>query len=385
MSSIYIHIPFCKQACIYCDFHFSTQTNYVDDFVKALVQEIHLRKDYLQNRNIETVYFGGGTPSIISSDHLFRIIEALHHVYKISSTAEITLEANPDDVTEQKLRDWIAVGVNRLSIGTQSFDENDLQLLHRAHNASQAEYCIKQAQDKGITNISIDLIYGLPNSTLQTWDANLRKFIAFQIPHLSAYCLTVEPKTVLAHRVKNNLTQLPTDEKAAAQFIHLLDFCEHNNIIQYEISNFCRPGFISKHNSNYWKNKEYIGLGPSAHSYSGTSRQWNVSNNHLYIKSVVLGKLDFEKEKLAKNDLFNEYVMTSLRTMWGVDRNYIVSQFGNEYESHFAEGIAPFVEGKNVLVKENNYTLTRTGKLIADKIASDLFFTKHENGKYNQV
>ncbi len=400
MAGIYIHIPFCRQACHYCNFHFTVNQNGKEAFVDALLKEITLQKNYLEGEKIETVYFGGGTPSLLSGDEVKRILDALHRQFVIVPGAEVTLEANPDDLEKKKISELKTTAVNRFSIGVQSFQDDDLKYLHRAHNAQQADYSIKLAQDAGFENITIDLIYGIPeidvrretldkryetrDSGLVTHDSrpttkkflqNLQKLSELGIPHFSAYCLTVEPKTALDKFIREKKMPDVNDAQAAQQFEQLMDFAEANNYEHYEISNFCKPGIYSKHNTSYWTGKKYLGLGPSAHSFDSVSRQWNISNNTLYVQSLSTGELNFEKETLTENNRFNEYIMTALRTKWGVDKNLLKEKFGEEHVEQFEKNAEPFFENQSLQAESEKIILTRKGKLIADKIISELFET----------
>ena len=374
MSGIYIHIPFCKQACHYCDFHFSTSLKNKEALVKCILNEIDARINYLPNKTIETIYFGGGTPSLLSERDTSQILEKIYKLYKVSNHAEITLECNPDDLSDEKLKELKRLEINRLSIGLQSFDEEELIWMNRAHNAIQSESSVKRAQDKGFDNITIDLIYGSKFSNLFNWKKTLDKAIALQVPHISSYNLTIEEKTKLGHDFKVKKEVAIDDEKSSDLFLEMIDRLEKSSFIHYEISNFAKEGYFSKHNSNYWKGEHYIGLGPSAHSFDGTSRQWNVSNNNLYIKHIEeKSQAYFEKEILTETERFNEYILTSLRTIWGIDLNYLKTNFNSDFIRMFSSKIQEFIKQETVTVKDNTYTLTEKGKLLADKIASELF------------
>ena len=327
MAGIYLHIPFCKQACHYCDFHFSTSTQNQDNVVDAIIAEIELRQGYLKDKSIETIYFGGGTPSLLTQEQVKKLLDKIRIVYTVDQNAEITLEANPDDLNHIKLEQLKEAGINRLSIGIQSFIERDLSFMNRSHTKDQATKCVANAQALGFNNITIDLIYGVPNQTNEEWRNNLRQAISLNVQHISSYCLTVEPKTTLAHMVKKKQVLQVTDEVAEKQFKMLIETLAEDGFEQYEISNFAKDDFISLHNSNYWKGVEYIGLGPSAHSYNGTSRQWNVANNNRYMKSLETAQLDFEQEILTEEQKYNEYILTALRTKWGIDENEIIQRF----------------------------------------------------------
>ena len=374
MSGIYIHIPFCKQACHYCDFHFSTSLKNKEALVKSILLEIDTRINYLPNKTIETIYFGGGTPSLLSEKETFQILEKIYKLYTVSNNAEITLECNPDDLSDEKLKELKRLEINRLSIGLQSFNEEELIWMHRAHTAKESESSVKRAQDRGFENITIDLIYGSKYSNLTNWKKTLDKAIDLQVPHISSYNLTIEEKTKLGHDFKAKKEVAIDDEKSSEMFLEMIDRLEKNNFIHYEISNFAKEGFFSKHNSNYWKGEHYIGLGPSAHSFDGTSRQWNVSNNNLYIKHLEeKSEAYFEKEVLTETEHFNEYILTSLRTIWGIDLNYLKANFNSDFVKNFSMQIQEYIKQGTVLVNNSTYTLTEKGKLLADKIASDLF------------
>ena len=376
MAGIYIHIPFCKQACHYCDFHFSTSLQNKEAFLNALKKEIVLQKEYLNTEKISTIYFGGGTPSLLSKSELVEIFDCLKKNFQINEDAEITLEANPDDLTEEKIKELKATPINRLSIGIQSFYDEDLKLMNRAHASEESIKAVKFAQENGFENITIDLIYGIPGLTDHRWRNNLQIAFALNVNHISAYCLTVEPKTALAHQIKTGLVKNIDEQHGSEQFEIMLEAMHQNDFVQYEISNFCKNGAFSKHNSNYWKKENYLGLGPSAHSFNGESRQWNISNNALYIQSIEKGGLNFEKEILSKEQRYNEYVMTSLRTIWGLDLNLIQQNFGEEYFDFCLKEVEQYIKTENVLNEENKLYLSDKGKLIADKIASDLFKTE---------
>jgi oxygen-independent coproporphyrinogen-3 oxidase len=374
LSGIYIHIPFCKQACNYCDFHFSTSLKLKSNLIDSILSEIDLRHSYLVNKNIETIYFGGGTPSLLSEKELFLVLEKIYKNYKVSSNAEITLEANPDDLSIEKLKELKRLEINRLSIGLQSFTNEELIWMNRAHNATESEASVKRAQDKGFENISIDLIYGSKFSNLTNWKKTLDKAIALDVKHISSYNLTIEDKTKLGHDLKVKKEVAIDDEKSSELFLEMIDRLEKNNFIQYEISNFGKENYFSNHNSNYWKGVEYIGFGPSAHSFDGVSRQWNVSNNSLYIKNVAdKNEAYFEKEILSESDQFNEYILTSLRTIWGIDILVLKSKFNSEILNSFNEKIKTYISSDMVSFSNSKFVLTSNGKLFADKIASELF------------
>lgn len=374
MSGIYIHIPFCKQACHYCDFHFSTSLQNKGLLVNSILSEIDLRLNYLPNKKIESIYFGGGTPSLLSEKETFLILEKIYKLYNVSKDVEITLECNPDDLTDEKLKELKRLEVNRLSIGLQSFDEEELIWMNRAHTAKESESSVKRAQDRGFENITIDLIYGSKFSNLANWKKTLNKAIALDVKHISSYNLTIEEKTKLGHDFKLKKEVAIDDEKSSELFLEMINRLEKNNFIHYEISNFGKEGFFSLHNSNYWKGEHYLGLGPSAHSFDGTSRQWNVSNNNIYIKRISeKNESYFEKEILTEKERFNEYVLTSLRTIWGIDLNYLSANFNTEFVKHYLIQIEKYIKQETVVINDTTYTLTEKGKLFADKIASELF------------
>ncbi|SHG62384.1 radical SAM family heme chaperone HemW [Chryseobacterium sp. OV279] len=371
---IYIHIPFCRQKCSYCNFHFSTSLNFKDEMISAMKAEIRLRKDELQNKNLKSLYFGGGTPSILSADEISSMIDEVLKYFSFDRDIEVTLEANPDDLDKNFLQQLAKSPVNRLSIGTQSFFDEDLRLMNRAHNASEAEGSIKRAQDFGFENLSIDLIYGSPTSNLEIWKENLNKTIALEVPHISSYALTVEPKTALENWIAKGKIASPREEEQNREFYYLSDFLKDNGFEHYEVSNFAKPGFYSRHNSSYWKYKEYLGIGPSAHSYNGFDvRSWNVANNQQYIKKLDGGILAKEEEILSQNDQFNEMIMIGLRTIWGVDIESLNSKFSEQTLEHFRREIQSKIE-EGILITENNHLkIPEKHWFMADGIASDLF------------
>jgi len=373
LASIYIHIPYCKQQCTYCNFHFRIKQNDKDEMLKSIKKEIKMRQSYLNGAEISSIYFGGGTPSILNKEEIKSLIHTMYNNFKIDSDAEITLECNPDNLNEQMLADLKDIGVNRLSIGIQSFDDADLQLMNRSHNAKEALSCIQLAKEAGFDNITIDLIYGLPKQSAEKWKKNLTQMLALDIKHFSAYALTVEPKTALKHLIdKKKITPLD-DEITVEHFNTLIAVATKNNFIHYEISNFGKEGFFSNHNTAYWKNQNYLGIGPSAHSFNGTSRQWNVASNKQYIEKVNEDDSYFEVEQLSNTQQYNEYIFTALRTIWGVELDYINNQFGQEAQNYFKKQVINW-ENKGQIEKEDGiYTLTKQGKLYADAIASDLF------------
>ena len=373
MAGIYLHIPFCKQACNYCDFHFSTSLKMKASFVDALVAEIELRKSVFDQQTINSIYFGGGTPSLLSEKDLNRIFETLFTSFRVSPLAEITLEANPDDLSPEKIQVLKKTPINRLSIGIQSFRDEDLRFMKRAHNAKEALSSIKSCKQAGFTNLSVDLIYGTPGMETSAWLENLNIAFDLDIPHISSYALTVEPNTELHHQILHQKVSNVDENQSAAQFELLTSQMKRNGYEQYEISNFCKPGAYSKHNSSYWKKDMYLGLGPSAHSFYDNKRLWNVSNNAKYVKSLAQNLLPLQEEVLSLEDRYNEYVMTSLRTKWGCSIAEIETNFSSELAAYFRNEIELYVSTENVLVKKEVYYLSEKGKLLADKIASDLF------------
>ena len=373
MAGIYIHIPYCKQQCSYCNFHFRISQKDKVEMLKCINLELEMRQTYLKNKAINTIYFGGGTPSILSKSEIKFILDSIYNIYKIKENAEITLECNPDDLTENKLKALKEVGINRLSIGVQSFDDEDLKFMNRSHNATQSENCLKLAQQVGFNNITIDLIYGLPNQNLADWEKNLKKTFAFNIPHFSAYALTVENITPLKYLVERKKIIPLNEKKVLEQFNTLMDMAAENGFVHYEISNFGKQGCFSKHNTAYWQSKHYLGIGPSAHSYNGKSRSWNVSAHKQYIQKILDRVEGVHKEILSKNQQYNEYIFTSLRTIWGANSETINVQFGIKFQSHFLKEVKKWESKKDIKKTEYTYTLTNSGKFLADAIASDLF------------
>jgi len=373
MSGIYIHIPFCKQACHYCNFHFSTSLQSKDAIVSAICKEILIQKNYLKEKSLSSIYFGGGTPSLLTDGELGQIFSAIGQVYSWGDKTEITIEANPDDITIEKLNSFKKWGINRLSIGIQSFFDEDLQWMNRAHNANEAQSCIKMAQDAGFDNITIDLIYGSPTTTHEMWAKNIEDALSLDIPHISSYCLTVEENTALHHLVKKGKTSAPDSDKASRQFTGLIDRLTAHGYDHYEISNFAKPERYAIHNTNYWKGAHYLGIGPSAHSYNGETRSWNIAHNQKYILALQDDKIPSETEILALDTRYNEYIMTGLRTMWGVDLDKI-NAFGESFSAYFMENIGAEIKAGFVVFDGHTYRLTQAGKHFADGIASNLFW-----------
>lgn len=373
MSGIYVHIPFCRQACTYCDFHFSTSLQSVDRMIASLEKEIILRKNYLHNEDVETIYFGGGTPSLIETSFINRLMKVIRKEYNVSTDAEVTVEANPDDLTIEKCEQLYSAGVNRLSIGIQSFSDADLKFMNRAHNSKQALTSVKNARLAGFKNISIDLIYGIKQSEPGQWENNLNMALNLGVEHLSCYALTIEPRTALADMIRKKKVAPPDDEKTISEFEKLMDSAAVGGFEHYEISNFARDKKYSKHNTSYWQRKKYLGIGPSAHSYNGMSRQWNVSNNQVYIRSLTENIIPFEIEELSESNKFNEYVLTSLRTIWGIDILFVESEFGQLRKGELLKQIQKFINEGMIISSGNNFILTKEGKFFADRIASEMF------------
>lgn len=369
MAGIYIHIPFCKQACTYCDFHFSTNLERKRDLVSAIQSELIQRQVEI-NKPIETIYFGGGTPSLLSFQELQAIFETINTNYHLSNDLEVTMECNPDDIQRESLTEWQSVGINRLSLGVQSFDDEILVWMNRAHDSNAIIPAMELARNVGFDNITVDLIYGIPNKSLEYWHEQLQKIINLKPDHISAYCLTVEEKTVLHHQVSKNQVVMPGNEEVEEQFKLLISKLKEAGINQYEVSNFALPGKESKHNSAYWQNKSYLGVGPSAHSFNVKIRRWNISNNNQYIKLVGNGAQYWEEETLSENDKYNELLLTGLRTIWGVSIDDIAI-LGAHYLSRFQEDKRRY---DNFFERQGRrWRLNQHGLLLADKIASDLF------------
>ncbi len=372
MAGIYVHIPFCRQRCTYCDFHFSTTfSSYRFDMVKAICTEIEVRKNDLAGKQLQTIYFGGGTPSLLSEDELVLILDTIHANVEVTPNAEVTLEANPDDITQEQLEVWKQHGVNRLSIGIQSFRKQDLEWMNRAHSVGEAMNCIQLAQSAGFDNLTVDLMYGLPDLSTEEWEEQILTVVNNGVRHISAYCLTIEEKTALHHWVKSGRLTTPDEDVQSEQFMQLLKTLEAHGYEQYEVSNFAKPGSRAVHNSNYWKGEWYLGIGPSAHSFNGTSRRWNVSNNITYIKGIQSGNHAFEIEELSTENQFNERLLTGLRTVYGVEREQLrsIREFPDDFESRLEQ-----LKDAGWITDENGWIYTtKEGKLRADYIASELF------------
>jgi len=376
LAGIYIHIPFCKQACTYCNFHFSTSLKQKSSFIHALIKEISITPVLTTGpAEIDTIYIGGGTPSLLTGDELKLIFEALHKKFTVNAHAEITLEANPDDIDHQVLSQWQRAGINRLSLGIQSFSEDELVWMNRAHNAIESLHSIDTIQEAGFTNFSVDLIYGSPLLTNDGLKKNLEIIFEKNIQHISCYALTVEPKTILDNMISKQRS-LPVDpEKQAEQFLLLMELMRRSGYEHYEISNYAKPGMRSKHNSSYWQGHAYYGFGPSAHSFDGKNiRRWNIANNALYIQSLIKDTIPYEEEILTETQQLNEYIMTSLRTIEGLDLQKINAAFGIEQATTVEMRSKKYIDSKKLLLVNERLILTDEGKLFADGIAADLFF-----------
>ncbi|MFT3949018.1 MAG: radical SAM family heme chaperone HemW [Agriterribacter sp.] len=373
MAGIYIHIPFCKQACLYCNFHFSTTLKHKNDLIDGLLKEIAMTRPFATSKFIETIYLGGGTPSLLEEAELKNIFSLLHSTFIIADNAEITLEANPDDITPQNLALWKQIGINRLSIGIQSFFEADLKWMNRAHNAGQALQCIAEAQHADFDNLSVDLIYGTPTLSDDNWKYNVDRVLQLEVPHISCYALTVEPKTALQQFISKHKMQDVDPEQQARQFLKLIDWLSKAGYEHYEISNFSLPGKRSRHNTSYWQGKPYYGFGPSAHSFDGiNTRSWNIANNALYIQSINQDILPVEQEILTETQQLNEYIMTSLRTLEGIDLIKIKNSFGEHHYTNILKTASSLGEG-NIILNDEHIILTNEGKLFADGLAAALF------------
>jgi oxygen-independent coproporphyrinogen-3 oxidase len=375
LAGIYIHIPFCRKACTYCNFHFSTSLQQKKNFLDALHHEIKLRRDFLkEGQIIETIYFGGGTPSLLESDEIKAIMDALQENYLISSDTECTLEANPDDITTSGVKAWMQAGINRLSLGVQSFDDAELGWMNRAHAASQSLQSIDEIQEAGMQNFSVDLIFGSPLQSQDSLEKNTQLITSKKIKHISCYALTVEPRTVLFQQVKKGQTADTNPEQQANDFLFLMNYLQDAGYEHYEISNYALPGYRSKHNSSYWQGLPYLGLGPSAHGYDGINkRRWNIANNSSYIHELLNNRLPFEEETLEPVQQLNEYIMTALRTAEGISLERVSNKFGDTK----AEALKNKVSGLNpesISVNEGKIILSNAGKLFADGLASSLFF-----------
>ncbi len=376
MAGIYLHIPFCKQACYYCDFHFSTNLTTKRELVEAIARELELQKTYVSGEAINTIYFGGGTPSLLSEEELALLFETIHKNFSVNAAAEVTLEANPDDLSLSRLKQLRDLGVNRLSIGIQSFDDKVLQFLNRAHNSQSAVVCVEEARSAGFQNISIDLIYAIPGQGDAAWKENIAQAIRLSPEHISSYSLTIEDKTVFGRWASTGKLKATEDDIAATQLETLVTLLEGVGFEQYEVSNFARPGFESKHNSSYWKQERYLGVGPSAHSYNESSRQYNISNNAAYVRSMQQNIIPFTLESLTREDKINDFLLTTLRTQWGTDLKKLQRLYQYDLLADHEQYIKSLCEQKFALLQNDTLLLTKSGKLLADKIVSDLFMLR---------
>ena len=373
MSSIYIHIPYCKQKCSYCSFYYRISQKDKKEMINSLKKEIELRKHYLNNNPIETIYFGGGTPSILTESEISLLINTISENYTVINNAEISLECNPDDLTREKVQNLKKAGINRLSIGIQSFNDEDLKFMNRSHNSSQAIESVQLAKEIGFNNISIDLMYSLPQQSLEEWKKNLDIAFSLEIQHISAYSLTIEEKTKLKYLLKKGEFSELEEIASSEHFDLLMIEAEKHKFIQYEISNFGLDGFFSKHNSKYWQGSYYLGIGPSAHSYNGETRSWNVNSNTKYIENISQNKLPLEIEVLSNSQKYNDYIMTSLRTIYGLDFNYIKEKHGNKYLIFLKNELQKWIKSEHVFIEKEIVYLSKKGKYISDNICSDLF------------
>ncbi len=372
MAGIYIHIPYCKQKCSYCNFHFSTDSRSKQEMVNAICKEMSIRKNEI-TETVETIYLGGGTPSLLDQNELNQIFDALSQNFDISENPEITLEANPDDLSREQNQVLKNTPVNRLSIGIQSFFDEDLKFMNRAHDSKHAINSVKDAQNAGFENITIDLIYGAQTTTNEMWQQNLETALQLNVPHISSYALTIEPKTILAHQIQTKKIKNIDEDKQQQQFMMLVETLTQNGFLHYEISNFGKPGFLSKHNSSYWKGVPYLGLGPSAHSYDGKNRSWNIANNTIYLNHIRKNQLPLEIEELSENDRFNEMLMIRLRMAEGLSLDEVAENFNADFLNQLMENIQPHLKNKTLILDKNHLKITKSGLFLSDGIASDLF------------
>lgn len=374
MAGIYLHIPFCSKKCAYCDFFSIANQKKKSDFVYALIKEIELQKNFFEKETVQTIYFGGGTPSILSIRQLEIILEALYKNFGIENNIELTLEANPENLKSEYLAALKKLGFNRLSIGIQSFNDDDLALMKRTHNSEIAIQSVYNAKNQDFKNISIDLIYGFPDLSLKKWEQNLKKAIDLEIQHISAYHLTIEPKSLFKKWYDQKKIFLPDEEKSLEQYRLLVEKTSEKGFLHYEISNFAKDGFISLHNTNYWMDVKYLGLGPSAHSYNLTSRQWNISNLHVYLDTISKGKIPFESENLTLNEKYNDYIIISLRTMWGLNTEKLELNFGLKYKNYFLINVKKFIDEKLCIKNGDQIKLSEEGMFVSDSIISELLY-----------
>jgi oxygen-independent coproporphyrinogen-3 oxidase len=373
VAGIYIHIPYCKQVCYYCDFHFTASLKDKGRMIKAILNEITMQKDYFGGAPANTIYFGGGTPSVLSPDEVQSLLEAVKKYYPVTDSPEVTFEANPDDLTTEYLGHLKKIGVNRLSIGIQSFYNNHLQWLNRRHDAGQSYQCIESAQKAGFENINIDLIYGIPGMTASEWEHQLNEVFALHIQHLSAYLLGIEPKTVLDYHLRKNRFQPVDEDTCFEQYRLLLDNARKHGFIPYEISNFAPEDWFSKHNTGYWNGDAYLGLGPSAHSYNRTTRQWNIAFNKQYIEEIEQGRVPCTIETIDNTTAYNDYVLTNIRTIWGLKPDYVKQAFGEQYQTHMIQALEKYTDTGTVVFTKGKYILSDFGRFIVNKVAEDLF------------
>ena len=373
MAGIYIHIPFCYKACHYCDFHFSTSLTLKKKLIGAICKELKLKNKYLGSQPVETIYFGGGTPSILEEKYIAKILKTIYKYFSISKFLECTFEVNPNDLTVDKTRSLIKLGVNRFSVGAQSFDDIQLKLMNRSHTSKQIERSIKLIQDLGVYNINIDLMYGTPNLKNKLWEDNLMKAVSLNVTHMSCYCLTIEKGTVFHKMVNSGNLKLDSDDNIKLQFLTMRDILRRNNFVHYEISNFCIPSFESKHNSSYWKGKNYLGVGPSAHSFNGKKRHWNIKNNYKYIDALNNDNNYFEEEILTKKNIANEYILTNIRTNKGLARNILSGLTNNIEYSRLMSQLDKLINDNLIINKKDRFYLTQNGMILCDKITTDLF------------
>jgi oxygen-independent coproporphyrinogen III oxidase len=373
LSGIYLHIPFCKQACHYCDFHFSTSMGHKEATIQAIARELEMRQDYLQGQTVHTIYFGGGTPSLLIQEELQLLLQTIKGLFIVSDDVEITLEANPDDLSPEKLQELRAAGINRLSIGLQSFHEPHLRMMNRAHNAMESLQCVQDAQAAGFDNITVDLIYGIPAPDHSIWLEDLKMLFTLHVQHVSCYALTIEPDTAFGRWSKKGSFKPAEDEFTAQQFEILLEQMQQQGFVQYEVSNFSKPGYESKHNSNYWRGVHYLGVGPSAHSFNGPSRQYNVSHNRKYTEAISQGIIPCEIEELTVADQANDYLLTTLRTIWGCDLTVMRDKYGYDVQAMHTAYLQELNLKELASIQDNVLYLSDKGKLLADQITLDLF------------
>jgi oxygen-independent coproporphyrinogen III oxidase len=372
LAGIYVHIPYCRQVCYYCDFHFSVSLKHKTAMIRAIIKELEMQKDYLNNAEVCTIYFGGGTPSLLDFKDLEQIIDCIYDNFRVIKNPEITLEANPDDLTTGYLQGLIHLKINRLSIGIQSFNDKVLKYLNRRHTSQQSLEAIRKSLSVGIENINIDLIYGIPGVKAGEWAKDIALAIDLNVPHVSAYHLTIENKTVFGYYLRKNNIKPVAENDSLVQYNMLIEKLSAHHYVHYEISNFAKDGYMAVHNSNYWKDIAYLGVGPSAHSYNGSSRQWNLAVNADYIAAVKKGYIPFEKEELTKTMKLNDYILTSLRTMWGTDLVYVAENFGVAAKQALVEKAHEYIEATQLMLIDNNLVLTEQGMFMADGITADL-------------